>query len=524
MTKKTLIRGGSAAAALLVLLCALPAVAQPTEEEILQAVDDGVAWLAGAQDPNGSWGDNVGRTGLACKKLMHYAVDPDRGLGLPTPFHPDNPYLANLEGCLEWLLAEGAQVPIAPQPAGDPDTDGDGVGISFSGLMYENGIMLMLLCEAVELDRVVGLGPLTGLTYEQVAEDLADYIYFCQNEAGNWRGGWRYVCNQNSSDNSVTGWITVGLGFAEAPSPVGCGFDVPAFVKSELEMWVSYVQGATGCSGYDAPLGIDSNFLRTGNLLEQFAFLGDTSATPRVQAAVGCMCRLFDNLSQDPGWRGSAVDPSSSYQANFTATKGFLAYGDDLKLICDPEIDWCAEFDAEIVAEQNGDGSWSGCAWGDSVLCTAWALLTLERAVPPPPVTDYPFDIKPTSCPNPFNCKSKGLVPAAILGTEELDVTQIDPATILLEGVAPVRWDYEDVATPYEPFLGKEDCLDCTTEGPDGYLDLTLKFDTQALLAALGDPADGECIVVSFEGALREEFGGGAITGEDVIRFQCKGK
>ena len=32
----------------------------------------------------------------------------------------------------------------------------------------------------------------------------------------------------------------------------------------------------------------------------------------------------------------------------------------------------------------------------------------------------------------------------------------------------------------------------CTTEGPDGYLDLVLKFDTQEIVAALGTVYDGD--------------------------------
>jgi len=135
----------------------------------------------------------------------------------------------------------------------------------------------------------------------------------------------------------------------------------------------------------------------------------------------------------------------------------------------------------------------------------------------------FPIDIKPQSCPNPLNVKKKGVLPVAILGTEDIDVTQIDPATIELEGVAPLRWDWEDVATPFEPFLGKEDCMeDCTTDGPDGWLDLTLKFDAQEVVAALGAVEDGECWVLTLTGNL---LGGTPIEfGEDVIIIIKKGK
>jgi hypothetical protein len=136
-------------------------------------------------------------------------------------------------------------------------------------------------------------------------------------------------------------------------------------------------------------------------------------------------------------------------------------------------------------------------------------------------VEEVPVDIKPESCPNPLNVKKNGVLPVAILGTEDFDVTEIDPGTIMLEGVAPLRWDWEDVATPFEPFLEKEDCMeDCTTDGPDGWLDLTLKFDNQEIVAALGAVEDGECLVLTLTGNL---LGGAPIVGEDEIIIIKKG-
>lgn len=55
---------------------------------------------------------------------------------------------------------------------------------------------------------------------------------------------------------------------------------------------------------------------------------------------------------------------------------------------------------------------------------------------------------------------------AAILGTSALDVTEIDPSTVRLEGVAPLRFNFEDVATPFEPFTGKEGSLRLHERGP----------------------------------------------------------
>ena len=71
---------------------------------------------------------------------------------------------------------------------------------------------------------------------------------------------------------------------------------------------------------------------------------------------------------------------------------------------------------------------------------------------------------------------------------------------------------------PYEPFLGKEDIYDCNVAGPDGFLDLTLKFNVQEVVTALGDLNDGDVLARHLTGKLLEEYGGTPI-GEDVVRI-----
>jgi hypothetical protein len=146
-----------------------------------------------------------------------------------------------------------------------------------------------------------------------------------------------------------------------------------------------------------------------------------------------------------------------------------------------------------------------------------------------PPLVQVAFDIKPQSCPNPLNVKSRGVLPAAILGTANFNVTSIDFASLRLLDVSPFRSGQEDVATLYEPFVGKENSLDCTEEGPDNFLDLTLKFDKQEVIRAieedLGRPVnDREVVVLPLIGNLLEESGETSIEGEDVIIILRKGK
>lgn len=130
-----------------------------------------------------------------------------------------------------------------------------------------------------------------------------------------------------------------------------------------------------------------------------------------------------------------------------------------------------------------------------------------------PLIIDVDIDIKPGSDPNSFNVKSKGVLPVAILGTPDFDVTQIDPASIrltypLFAGISPevppLRWNWEDV-------------------NEDGIMDLVFKFDMQSLMVLTPTlEPDGAEMVLQLNGNLKEEFSGTPIAGEDTLRILNK--
>lgn len=152
------------------------------------------------------------------------------------------------------------------------------------------------------------------------------------------------------------------------------------------------------------------------------------------------------------------------------------------------------------------------------------------------------IDIKPQSCPNPLNVVSspdtwlteddldvaaakvgpgvpqrpKAVIPVAILGND-VDVYDIDPSTVELEGVSPVRFNYGDVATPVDDEA--EEC-ECTTLGPDGYMDMTLKFDRAAIIDSLGVVSDGDVIELTLTGQL---YDGTDIEGTDCVIIRAGG-
>ncbi|MCH7761014.1 T9SS type A sorting domain-containing protein, partial [candidate division TA06 bacterium] len=149
------------------------------------------------------------------------------------------------------------------------------------------------------------------------------------------------------------------------------------------------------------------------------------------------------------------------------------------------------------------------------------ALFFLSGDLPPgfpagPTTIEVALDIKPQSCPNPINPTKKGILPVAILGTASFDVNEINPLSILLENIPPLRDDFEDLSTPLDG-----ECKDCTEEGPDGFLDLTLKFDIREIITILGEVENGNELCLLLTGNLLD---GTPIEGQDGIVIRSKGK
>ncbi len=139
--------------------------------------------------------------------------------------------------------------------------------------------------------------------------------------------------------------------------------------------------------------------------------------------------------------------------------------------------------------------------------------------IEPKPALWVAVDIKPGSCPNPLDVKSSGVLPVAILGTDDVNVIDIVIASIRLAdpNVAPIRNNYEDVAAPV---FDANDC-NCTTDGPDGFLDLTLKFETQRIVEAIGDVNHGDILTLMLTGVLFDET---PIEGADCVLIRGRHK
>jgi hypothetical protein len=136
------------------------------------------------------------------------------------------------------------------------------------------------------------------------------------------------------------------------------------------------------------------------------------------------------------------------------------------------------------------------------------------------------MDIKPGSCPNSFNRGSEGVLPVSILGTMDFDVAAIDVSSVVIareDGIggsaAPYfgpngpRPAYGDLATPFTEML-----CGCHELKDDGFMDLSLKFDSQTVVSALqlNDLPAGAMVVLKTTGML---WDGRPFEAKDCIRL-----
>lgn len=169
-----------------------------------------------------------------------------------------------------------------------------------------------------------------------------------------------------------------------------------------------------------------------------------------------------------------------------------------------PGTDYPGPFPARGLEGNNGTGV------GGEGYAVDLATITVGMRVSEPgdwirvvtlAVIDGYVDIKPGSEPNSINLTSKGVLPVALLGSDTVDVLDIDPATAqlgdpaLAGAVSPLRWAREDV-------------------NGDQTLDLTLFFSMPELVAkgALDGDSIEACLTV-------ETLGGNPVVGCDSVRI-----
>jgi hypothetical protein len=539
-----------------VIFCAVTSTtAAATEEEINTAIDNGLAWLASVQDPeSGAWHymddgttndfyTDVALTALVVLKFVDRAkengLDPfDTNQESPTYYK----YAFNVIAGYDFIFKNA-------------NFGYDRIYFTYSAPTYSTGAAMMAVAASNAPYKEITTGELTGKTYQDALQGMMNWMEFAQQKGLNNKcdkGGWDSFDDADDvigwADQTNTGYATLGIGFASAPFPAGFGLTIPDGVLTQLDTYIGNVQDAIDSDTYDSGSWYEPcsglkwvNILKTGILLYEMALVGDKLDSERVQNAISYIQKHWNDeglqSEAEQNFVYSSLGWKDSYQAMFTMMKGLEKLGIGTLNIGGSNINWFENVSNVIVTNQNENGSFDRInpdiyeGEESTALRTAWALLTLEGDIPeeaepaPEVIKSVPVYIKPYSCPNPFDFRKHGVLLVAILGTEDFDVTQIDPSSIRLEGVAPMRWSLRDIATPFTPSIGKEYCYeDWATERTDGFKDIKLKFSAQKVAAALGKVQNNECRVLKLTGNLKKEKGSIPIMGEDAVIIQKQGK
>jgi hypothetical protein len=283
--------------------------------------------------------------------------------------------------------------------------------------------------------------------------------------------------------------------------------------------------------------------LRPGNsMVFQFAFVVGDGLDGMVDNAVAAK-RLFRgtwyDVDGDPatgvsGRESEVVGPAENVvtdRCQGTPPIPFLPRGASVWVNNDCEEEerirsLCGFADADSMLYRTGvDGRETQAHW------------SLPGLIPEP--MEVTVDIKPATCPNRFrlgrgpqrvgdhpSMAMGGLCSVAILGSNGIDVSQIDPSSVALAGVPALRWRIKDKLSL--------DCArhDCTHQGGthqgvdyaewctstcekrDGYDDFMLTFRTQDLLDAVGPLVPGTVYEATLTGALTD---GTPIVGSDCL-------
>jgi hypothetical protein len=339
--------------------------------------------------------------------------------------YDNDPYVETVQRGINWLLSYAFAYGINNQPAGNPDANGNGIGIVInqsssvtdSRQTYIGGICMVAMASSGAPNRVaqVGRPDIVGRTYKDIVQDMCDFWAWGQVDSGTGRGGWRYYANYNGSDMSTAQWPPLGMLAAE--QNMGC--IVPQFVRDELVYFLTYTQylgldNDNGAFGYSYT-GDYRNMTKAaaGIICHEFLHL-TPSATPaqaaakeaalladsRVQAAIGYIYRHWNDTGG--GWDDTTLRGNS--YGMYGVMKGFRVPNPDILRVTEyaywatppaqtsNAFDWYYTPTGQVneglasycVRTQQANGRWDDVVGSNRVynqFSTAWRILVLLKGV-----------------------------------------------------------------------------------------------------------------------------------------------
>jgi len=262
--------------------------------EVNVAIDDGLWYLHKQQQrsssgglDSGQWTENGYEVSNTSCSVLAFEVQGHRVVDNAD----EDPYVETVQRGLNFLFSKlytraiSGGEGVYECPYGNPDTNGNGLGIDSNGSShtYEIGMAMMAIAASGAPDWVAQAGPdgVAGRTYKDILTDMVDMCAWGQNDYDPGRGGWRYDWNYYDSDNSVTQWPAIGLEAAEKNWDI----QAPDFVKRELDIWLTATQCSNGGFGYASACDW-VNMAKTGAGIAGLNYTGAAATDTRIQNAL----------------------------------------------------------------------------------------------------------------------------------------------------------------------------------------------------------------------------------------------
>jgi len=301
----------------------------------------------------------------------------------------ESPYVEDVQRGINQLLLDMKAESISPQKSGDPDLNGNGIGLlchheaSLKHLFSSQGlaIVALVMSRAPERLATVGGPRVLDRKFIDIVQDMADFVAFGQTDDNPEeivvRGGWRYDRpNCGEADLACTEWPVCGLMIAEK-NWGEFGVRVPAWVKTELRgnFLVAGNDAGTGGWRYMPNPANQPNVGLTGIGLLCSAWTGIPLSDAMVQSGLSYIAANWDSKGQ--------FGHFTSMFNMYAIAAAMKAYGN--KMIGDH--DWYQEYVEHLINSQKPDGSWLSEGYeGSWPIATAWGVLILLEPQTPPSI------------------------------------------------------------------------------------------------------------------------------------------
>jgi len=384
---------------------------------INMSIDEGLWWLhknmirgdypagsPGYGQPYGYWDPSYYPVGSVCTGVDAFQLHGSKA----NMDYDRDPYVETVQRGLNYLLHNTYGFHIGPQPAGDPDVNGNGIGLVANQSpdpadyrqTYLGGICMVALASSGAPNRVASLGRdhVYGRTYAAIVQDMVDFWSWGQVDGGPGRGGWRYYANFSDSDMSTAQWPPLGMLAAEN----NMAAIVPQFVRDELLLFLDATQNTAlnndhGAFGYE-PYTAWYNVTKSAAGIICHQFLGTPLTDPKVLGAIGFIYRHWNDTGTS--WDHTQLHGNS--YGMYGVMKAFRLPEPDITAVMEYDynagiqtgnsFDWYYTPSGQsqqglasyTVATQQADGSWDDTVGSNQVqdaFATGWRILVLLKGV-----------------------------------------------------------------------------------------------------------------------------------------------